>query len=202
MQPDTTFPENVVQNIAPIETAVAEVATEQWYEPASVYIPVQKQLKKKKDPPPSVIIPPAEITIVKSTYDPSIGGKNHPNPNLRDYTLNPTFQLIYKIVPGWYTKAKSNPKNTSFYGEGPTDALLKKYRQKFWDEIIEAPNDTGQTDLNTAEKIQQRLEEIGDRYKNLGSYDTWTPTTGIPSAMYPSYDGTAGGSETTLPKAP
>ena len=114
-----------------------------------------------------------EIVILKSTYNPSV-----------KWDINPNFKLIYKIVPGWYTKSKNNPKNTSFYGESPTAAVAKKFRQKFWDEVIEMPNETGKTALDTATAIQAKLDELGDTYYNLGPYDTWTPITGLDHARW------------------
>ena len=171
-------------------TDVVEVRD--WEEPTLVVEQIKKAIEVQPKPAetiPITIVQPQEIQILQSTYDPSI----------KDYTINPTFQLIYKIVPGWYTKSPNNPKNTSFYGEGPTDAVLTKYRQKFWDEIIEAPNETGKTNLDTTEKIRQKLEDIGDTYKDLDPYDTWTPITGIPYAMYPSYDETKNGTKIVLP---
>ena len=201
--PAPPFLQPVIRKVVQATVGYEEVVEVNDFEaPTSVVEKVKKAIEVQPELSatiPVTIINPIELPILQSTYDPSIGGKNHPNPNLRDYRLNPTFQLIYKIVPGWYTKSKNNPKNTSFYGEGPTDALRKKYRQKFWDEIIEAPNEDGQTNLDSTEKIKEKLEEIGDTYKNLGPYDTWTPTTGIPYAMYPSYDETKNGVKIVLP---
>ena len=140
--------------------------------------------------------PIQEIVILKSTY----------NPSWPDWATNPTFKLIYKIVPGWYTKSNNNPKNTSFYGESPTSAVLKKYRQKFWDEVIEMPNETGTTSLDTTAAINARLAEIGDTYKDLGPYDTWAITTGIDYASYNPATGKADytekGVKIVLPKGP
>ena len=196
----------VIKTVVQATTAYTDTAEVRYWEaPTLVVQEVKKAIEiepKLSESIPVTILNPIEVAILQSTYDPSIGGKNHPNPNLRDYKLNPTFQLIYKIVPGWYTKSKDNPKNTSFYGEDPTSAVLKKYRQKFWDEVIEAPNDNGVTELNTAEKIKERLDEIGDAYKDLGPYDTWTPITGIPYAMYPSYNENKNGVKSQLPTAP
>ena len=42
----------------------------------------------------------------------------------------------------------------------------------------------GKTALDTKEAIDAKLAEIGDTYKNLGPYDTWNATTGLPYAMY------------------
>ena len=50
--------------------------------------------------------------------------------------------------------------------------------------------------------MRARRDEIGNTYKSLGPYDTWTPTTGIPIAMYPSYNEQEGGSDIILPQAP
>ena len=139
---------------------------------------VEVREEAKKEEPKTIIVdtgakPRDEIIILKSTYDPTLR-----------WDINPNFKLIYKIVPGWYTKAKDNPKNTSFYGESPTSAVLKKYRQKFWDEVIEMPNETGKTALDTSQAITAKLKEIGDKYKNLGPYDTWEVTTGLDYARY------------------
>ena len=201
--PAPPFLQPVIRKVVQATVGYEEVVEVNDFEaPTSVVEKVKKAIEVQPELSatiPVTIINPIELPILQSTYDPSIGGKNHPNPNLRDYRLNPTFQLIYKIVPGWYTKSKNNPKNTSFYGEVSTGAVLKKYRQKFWDEVIEAPNEDGQTNLDSTEKIKEKLEEIGDTYKNLGPYDTWTPTTGIPYAMYPSYDETKNGVKIVLP---
>ena len=140
---------------------------------------VEVREEAKKEEPKTIIVdtgakPRDEIIILKSTYD----------PYWKDWATNPTFKLIYKIVPGWYTKSNNNPKNTSFYGEPPKAAVKTIYRQKFWDEVIEAPNETGKTALDTKEAIDAKLAEIGDTYKNLGPYDTWNVTTGIDYASY------------------
>jgi len=135
-----------------------------------------------------------EIVNLKSTY----------NPYWKDWATNPTFKLIYEIVPGWYTKSNNNPKNTSFYGEPPTAAVKTIYRQKFWDEVIEAPNETGKTALNNTAAINAKLAEIGDTYKDLGPYDTWKPITGLDYASYNPTTGkadyTENGVKIVLPK--
>ena len=143
-----------------------------WEDPEKVVEDLKKKKEQEPKPVPVQVISKVKIEPLKTTYDPTL-----------PWDKNPTYQLIYKIVPGWYTKTKNNPKNTNFYGEGPTNAVFKKYRQKFWDEIIEAPNHTGKTKLDTTEKIQNKLKELGNTYKDLGPYDTWTPITGIPSAV-------------------
>ena len=145
------------------------------------------------------------LIVLKSTYDPSIGSPKHPDEALRDYRLNPTFQLIYKIVPNWYTKS-GHTKANSIYGEKKQDVVLLRYRQKFWDEVIEAPNETGKTAIRSKADINAKLAEIGEKYKNLGPYDTWAITTGIPYAMYNPATGKADytekGVKIVLPKGP
>ena len=81
-----------------------------------------------------------------------------------------------------------------------------RYRQKFWDEVIEAPNETGKTAIRSKADINAKLAEIGEKYKNLGPYDTWAITTGIPYAMYNPATGKADytekGVKIVLPKGP
>jgi hypothetical protein len=154
----------------------AKLNEKQWVNPVVETQKVNEEIVKAKlsevinNPLPVV----EEIVILKSTY----------NPSWPDWATNPTFKLIYKIVPGWYTKSTNNPKNTSFYGEPPTSAVAKRFRQKFWDEVIEMPNDTGTTALDNTAAINAKLAEIGDTYKDLGPYDTWKPITGLDYARY------------------
>ena len=44
--------------------------------------------------------------------------------------------------------------------------------------------------------MRAKRDEIGNRYKDLGPYDTWTPTTGIPIAV------DENGNDIILPTAP
>ena len=161
-----------------VETAVEEVVEVPYVhkDPVVATTEATEPIKEEKLSESIVVETPVTEPLVdlKSTYD----------PYWKDWATNPTFKLIYKIVPGWYTKSDNNPKNTSFYGEPPTAAVKTIYRQKFWDEVIEAPNETGKTALDTKEAIDAKLAEIGDTYKNLGPYDTWNVTTGIDYASY------------------
>jgi hypothetical protein len=170
-------PVNQVPKAQRFEAPVVEELV--WDSPVTVVELVNENIKKESPPTEVKVVnsgakPREEIVVLKSTYDPTIA----------DWSINPTYKLIYKIVPGWYTKSANNPKNTDFYGEGPTNAVNKSIRKKFWDEIIEAPNETGISDLNTPAKIEARLKELGDTYANLGPGGSWTPITGIPFAVY------------------
>jgi hypothetical protein len=174
----------------------AKLTTKEFDAPVEATIQAIEPIKEEKlsevinNPLPVV----EEIVILKSTY----------NPSWPDWATNPTFKLIYKIVPGWYTKSTNNPKNTSFYGEPPTSAVAKRFRQKFWDEVIEMPNETGTTSLDNTAAINARLAEIGDTYKDLGPYDTWKPITGLDYARYSPTTGkadyTENGVKIVLPK--
>ena len=173
----------------------AKLTTKEFEAPVEVTIQATEPIQQAKLSEEIVVEQlPLEIVIRKSTY----------NPSWPDWATNPTFKLIYKIVPGWYTKSNNNPKNTSFYGEPPTSAVAKRFRQKFWDEVIEMPNETGTTALDTTAAINARLAEIGDTYKDLGPYDTWKPITGLDYASYNPTTGkadyTENGVKIVLPK--
>ena len=204
--PELTNETGEVQKPQKFEEPVIELT---WDNPTAVTIEVNKnitvQARRKASLPPSLIESREEIVILKSTYDPSIGSPKHPDEALRDYRLNPTFQLIYKIVPNWYTKA-GHTKANSIYGERKQDVVLLRYRQKFWDEVIEAPNETGKTAIRSKADINAKLAEIGEKYKNLSPYDTWAITTGIDYASYNPATGKADytekGVKIVLPKGP
>jgi len=168
---------NIVDDIASDpEDLYALLNPKTWEAPVEATIEATEPVKEEKLSESIVVETPVTepLVVLKSTYDPS----------WPDWATNPTYKLIYKIVPGWYTKSNNNPKNISFYGEPPTAAVAKRFRQKFWDEVIETPNETGKTALDTKEAIDAKLAEIGDTYKNLGPYDTWSVTTGIDYASY------------------
>ena len=185
----------------------AKLNTKEWEAPVEATIQATEPIKEEKLSEVIEVEQPVveEIVNLKSTYDPSIGSPTHPDETLRDYKLNPTFQLIYEIVPNWYTKA-GHTKANSIYGERKQDVVLLRYRQKFWDEVIEAPNETGKTAIRSKADINAKLAEIGEKYKNLGPYDTWEITTGIPYAMYnpatKKADYTENGVKIVLPKGP
>ena len=201
------------------QIATTEVPDEAWFDGTVSY----GNIEPAPDPIPSVIQPRPEIVILKSTYDGNAGGSRIAarGQTLTDkqqygdnaYLLSHNYTLMYQLTK-W--NPNGDKAQIDFYGEGlPTNPnstrgikILQKYRQKFWDEVIEAPNETGisQFSIGTPQerlaKMRARRDEIGNTYKSLGPYDTWTPTTGIPIAMYPSYNEQEGGSDIILPQAP
>ena len=201
------------------QIATTEVPDEAWFDGTVSY----GNIEPAPDPIPSVIRPRPEIVILKSTYDGNAGGSRIAarGQTLTDkqqygdnaYLLSHNYTLMYQLTK-W--NPNGDKAQIDFYGEGlPTNPnstrgikILQKYRQKFWDEVIEAPNETGisQFSIGTPQerlaKMRARRDEIGNTYKSLGPYDTWTPTTGIPIAMYPSYNEQEGGSDIILPQAP
>tara|TARA_R110002049_G_scaffold222402_1_gene394046 strand:- start:752 stop:4801 length:4050 start_codon:yes stop_codon:yes gene_type:complete len=201
------------------QIATTEVPDEAWFDGTVSY----GNIEPAPDPIPSVIQPRPEIVILKSTYDGNAGGSRIAarGQTLTDkqqygdnaYLLSHNYTLMYQLTK-W--NPNGDKAQIDFYGEGlPTNPnstrgikILQKYRQKFWDEVIEAPNETGISEFSIGTpqerlaKMRARRDEIGNTYKSLGPYDTWTPTTGIPIAMYPSYNEQEGGSDIILPQAP
>lgn len=182
-------------------------------------IKVNEVIKKDKIEEEIIIeLPELEVTILKSTYDGLAGSQKSlaRGQTLSDgaqygnaaYLLSHNFTLMYQLTKWNPNKDKAQ---VDFYGEGvPSDAgaksgtkILQIYRQKFWDELIEAPNETGISEFNigTPEerlaKMRARRDEIGtDTYRGLEPYDSWIPTTGIAFAT------DEAGNEIKLPTKP
>ena len=216
--PASEPPKPIVQTVQKTQMTTEPVSDNEWINPTVVYVEeVPKGIRVQPTPSPSVIIEEPELVILKSTYDGNAGGTRIParGQTIPDseqygdkaYLLAHNYTLMYQLTKWNPNGAKAQ---VDFYGEGvPSDPnrrrgfkILQKYRQKFWDEIIEAPNETGISEfsIGTPEerlaKMRARRDEIGDRYQNLGPYDTWTPITGIPIAV------DADGNDIILPTAP
>ena len=154
-------------------------------------IPPKPKIEEKKAPP--IILSTPKPTFLKSTY---FGG------------LNQNYKILYKVTP-WYTRGSNNPKNKIFYNETSVGKSVPYYiRQKFWDEMIEAPNETGisaysekqeefsDTNVDKATNfldgwtLAKYTEGVVDG-ANIGLVDelppgaNWTPQTGISCARKP-----------------
>ena len=57
--------------------------------------------------------------------------------------------ILYPRIEEWRPPDAGGTKNHSFYGEGPTNKIDFDIRQEWWDNNIEPPNATGESQLPT-----------------------------------------------------
>jgi len=112
------------------------------------------------------------------------------------------YKILYKVTP-WYTRGDNpdtvdineNPKNTQFYNEPKTGSVPYYIRQKFWDERIEAPNETG---ISAYSSKQQEFSDASVKKADEFVSTTW---------QYERYEkgqyvsGTGSGADRLPPKA-
>ena len=111
------------------------------------------QLPKKT--PPVTILPEVKTPILKkSTY-------------AGTYAQN--YSLLYKVTP-WYN-SKQFTKTISYYGENPGSSVDYAIRQKFWDEMIEPPNVSGESKWGDDKEL---LDKVVDEWPG----PTWVISPG------------------------
>ena len=157
------------------------VITEEEVEPETPNPPIVAPAEAEPEVPKTDPIPPEPVQPYLSTY------QNY-RMNLSD-KLNQNSKYLYRVVGdmnGWRVETGRPArliKTKSFYGERIEDAVSFKIRQKFWNEMIEAPNPGGITDDR---KVQERVKELiqSGEFRNPRPGQSWVPLNDI----HPSYD--------------
>lgn len=133
------------------------------------------------DPEPEPIastpIPEPEPEPVMSTYQSYRMSKSQ--------KLKQNSAYLYRVwgdMDGWRVET-GNPakliKTKSFYGEAVEDAVNFKYRQDFWNQMIEAPNPGGITDERVVQERVKKLVQSGE-FKNPKPNQNWVAELEIP----------------------
>ena len=168
----------IVKTVKPPQTAVEEVTIVEYTKPEVGYA---------KIPPPPPIPPKIVETPVQKVKreqkQKAPKRKSNPAPQKTTYKKSGSQNnLIYRVIPLWRVKYSSTQKQRDagdykqevFYGENNGETPVPwQVRQKFWDDNIEPPNSTGETNNSIVSANEASLLNSGRYFSStyIAKYD-------------------------------
>lgn len=179
----------IVKTVKAPQTAVEEVTIVEYTKPEVGYAEVPPPPPKPK--PPATPPPPTPPKIVETPVQKvkreqkQKAPKRKSNPAPRKTTYRKTGaqnRLIYRVIPLWRPEWSSTQKQRDngeykqevFYGENSGKTPVPwEVRQKFWDDNIEPPNSTGESNNSIVSANEASLLNSGRYFSStyIAKYD-------------------------------
>ena len=179
----------IVKTVKAPQTAVEEVTIVEYTKPEVGYAEVPPPPPKPKPPatppppiPPRIVETPVQ-KVKREQKQKAPKRKSNPAPRKTTYKKSGSQNnLIYRVIPLWRVKYSSTQKQRDagdykqevFYGENNGETPVPwQVRQKFWDDNIEPPNSTGETNNSIVSANEASLLNSGRYFSStyIAKYD-------------------------------
>ena len=179
----------IVKTVKPPQTAVEEVTIVEYTKPEVGYAKIPPPPPKPKPPatppppiPPKIVETPVQ-KVKREQKQKAPKRKSNPAPQKTTYKKSGSQNnLIYRVIPLWRVKYSSTQKQRDtgdykqevFYGENNGETPVPwQVRQNFWDDNIEPPNSTGETNNSIVSANEASLLNSGRYFSStyIAKYD-------------------------------